>query len=85
MTQHVDFPTHRSGSTLDLVLSSSPSLVSSVSDVGKLGKSDHSMLLIDIPRSLTKCDSSEQVPDWRKADLALLRESSCRLGSCAAR
>ena len=41
LTQCVDFPTHDSGNTLDLVLTTNPALVVSVQDVGKLGKSDH--------------------------------------------
>ena len=48
MVQHVDFPTHDSGSTIDLVVSSSAELVSGVKSVGKLGSSDHVELWVEV-------------------------------------
>ena len=75
LTQHVDFPTRvKSGTTPDLVLSTDSSLVHSVTDVGKLGSSDHSMLLIEVAGELSSGCKMEEVPDWGKADMDKLRE-----------
>ena len=63
ITQHVDFPTHRCGNTLDLALSLNSSLVSDIKQIGYLGSSDHVMLLatLSVPSKLQ--DSKEEVPD----------------------
>ena len=75
LTQHVDFPTRvASGTSPDLVLSTDDSLVHSVTDCGKLGSSDHSMLWIEVAADLTSSVSMEQVPDWKKADMNKLKE-----------
>ena len=74
LSQHVDFPTHISGSTLDLVLSSSPDIVASVKPVGRLGSSDHEMLVIELAGPVTH-DNTELVPDWSKADLNKMRNA----------
>ena len=58
----------------DLVLSSDPSLVLDVSDAGKLGSSDHSMLLVQVAGGLTDNATTEMVPDWAKADMDKLKE-----------
>ena len=67
--QHVDFPTHISGTTPDIVLSSDSNLINGVEDVGKLGSSDHSMLMVDIVGKLPSNESLEEVPDWRNANM----------------
>ena len=66
--QHVDFSTHHSGTMPDLVLSSNPENVIGVEDVGRLGKSDHSMLLVHVSGSLEENVTYEEVPDWSRAD-----------------
>ena len=49
LTQHVDFATRVESMTMpDLVLSTDESLVLNVSDVGKIGSSDHSMLMVQV-------------------------------------
>jgi hypothetical protein len=74
LTQHVDFPTRvTSGTTPDLVLSTDESLVHGVTDIGKLGASDHSMLLVEVAGELTPSVSMEEVPDWGKADMEKLK------------
>ena len=72
-TQHVNFPTHVSGTTPDLVLSSSPGLVVGVEEMGRIGASDHSMLLVSVIGQLSTNDTTELVPDWRHADLDIFR------------
>jgi len=66
MSQLVDIPTHVRGNTLDLVLTNMPDRVPSVEGAGRLGSSDHEMLLVKI-----KCESSKDVVkevfNWRRA------------------
>ena len=45
MEQYVNGPTHVSGNTLDLILSDREGIVNAVRRVGRLGKSDHEILL----------------------------------------
>ena len=67
LTQHVDFPTHE-GNTIDLVLSTNDVLITSVGDVGNLGKSRHSILRVEVNANPNCMLSTEKVPDYRKAD-----------------
>ena len=69
-TQHVSFPTHVSGNTPDLVLSSNPNLIIDVTNHGTLGSSDHCMIMVDVVGQLISNESSERVPDWKNADIA---------------
>ena len=48
MTQLVEFATHTKGNILDLVLTNSPELVVSLEEGGRLGKSDHVILEMEI-------------------------------------
>ena len=72
-TQHVDFATHKSGTTPDLVLSSEPDLVLGVEDVGRLGQCDHSMLLIHAKSQQPSNETFEEIPDWKHADFDKLK------------
>ena len=44
--QHVDEPTHKSGNILDLILSKDENIIDNVEHEGRLGKSDHEMLMV---------------------------------------
>ena len=46
LTQHVDFPTHIAGNTLDLVMSSNPDLIGNVWSIGPLANGDHDMIML---------------------------------------
>ena len=73
--QHIEFPTHRSGTTPDLVFSSQSSLVMDVAELAHLGKSDHSMIMVTIAGRLARPPpTNEQVPDWKNADLDGMRQ-----------
>ena len=72
--QHVIIPT-RGRNTLDLVLSSEESMVSEVQPVGTLGASDHVILEFTIFCSVSANESHELVPNFRKANIAGLREA----------
>jgi hypothetical protein len=49
MEQLVTFSTHTRGNTLDLVLTDMPERIHTVSDEGRLGASDHSLIMISVP------------------------------------
>ena len=73
-TQHVNFVTrHISGTTPDLILSSSPELVAGVEDMGRLGVSDHTMIIISVVGKLPNNTTFELVPDWHCADMEKFR------------
>ena len=66
--QMVDFPTHRAGNILDLVLTNNPGIILNVEDAGVLGTSDHNMIVVEINCNPMKRTSTQQVPNWSKAD-----------------
>ena len=78
LTQHVHQPTHlrpdgQDGSTLDLVLSSSPNSVSSVTTLPPLGKSDHCVLhcIFDFsPSTHQVCTRLRRLWAYGEADFA---------------
>ena len=73
-TQHVQFDTHISGTRPDLVLSSSPGLVLGVESAGRLGTSDHTMMMVTVMGEVRANVTHEEVPDWRNADMDRFRE-----------
>ena len=73
VSQHVDFATHNSGTQPDIVLSSHPENILDVEELCHLGSSDHSMIMTTLASKVSRNTTYEEVPDWRKADLAQLR------------
>ena len=69
LEQLVDFATHNKGNVLDLILTDSPEKVLSVEDYGKLSKSDHNMLLIEICADNNFEQDETFVYDWNRMDL----------------
>ena len=72
--QHVKFPT-RENNTLDLILTSDPNFVESVECIGKLGSSDHILLLAKVKIKNEDVENSQQIPDWKKANMDGIKES----------
>ena len=66
LQQYVNFPTHNSGRILDLVLSEGDNVIS-VEDQGKLGSSDHNMILIYIRGRVPKREKAQTSRDWKKS------------------
>jgi hypothetical protein len=62
MVQVVDFPTHIKGNILDLVITNVPERVLEVREEGRLGKSDHSILVVEmsVGKGGVKKDESRQ-------------------------
>jgi hypothetical protein len=48
MVQMVDFATHTKGNMLDLVISNCPEKFLTVTDAGRLGRSDHMIIMLDL-------------------------------------
>ena len=61
LTQHVTFPTHKSGNTLDLLLSTEDELIGDVTDCGPLGGADHTKVLAEIILPLENNESTESI------------------------
>jgi hypothetical protein len=68
MEQLIHFPTHTKGNILDLVVTNCPERIVNVSDMGRLGKSDHSMILIEVEMTPEKKRTVQSGMNWRKAD-----------------
>jgi hypothetical protein len=78
MAQMVDFPTHIKGNILDLVVTNMPERILEVREEGRLGKSDHSILVVEVSVGKGEEKRDEVRYDWRGADWykmnSLLRE-----------
>ena len=68
MSQLVDFSTQVKGNVLDLVLTNMPDRVLDVKEEGRLGRSDHCMILTEISVGKQASENQLPAPDWRKAD-----------------
>jgi hypothetical protein len=62
MEQHVDFPTQVKGNTLDLVITNIPERVSEVFEAGRLGKSDHSIIITRVSIGVS-LEDEKSLPD----------------------
>jgi hypothetical protein len=72
MVQLVDFPTHKKGNTLDLVVTNCQEKCKSVKDVGCLGASDHCMIELKIETGLSK-GKMQSRKIWNKGDNEKIR------------
>ena len=69
MSQMVDFATHIKGNILDLVITNSPERITEVYEAGRLGKSDHAMIMVKVRmKEEKKVAEGEDRPDWAKGD-----------------
>jgi Endonuclease-reverse transcriptase len=68
MVQMVYFATHTKGNILDLVVTNMPERVLDIREEGRLGKSDHSLIMIEINVTASKTTSYETRLDWKNAD-----------------
>ena len=73
LVQHVDEPTQTSGNILDLVLSKDDDLVRSVEHEGRLGKSDHEMLMVTVRMDLVEPVVPNNSRDYDKANFDEMR------------
>jgi hypothetical protein len=68
MEQMVTFATHTKGNILDLVLTNIPDRISEVREEGRLGQSDHTMIVIEVSVNATAPETVQDRPDWARAD-----------------
>ena len=61
------FPTHIKEGCLDLVLTNMPEKVSSISDVGRIGKSDYVVIQLEIETVIKNTGEKKVVKNWKKA------------------
>ena len=69
----VNFPTHTKGNILDLVITNCPDKIIAVSDGGRVGKSDHCILNIEINAKLERKKDKVTRSNWKKADIVGLK------------
>jgi len=66
--QLIDFPTHTKGNILDLILTNVPEKIVSVWEEGRLGKSDHSIIMLEFLCKSETVDKRGEVRNWKRAD-----------------
>ena len=69
LTQLVQFPTHRQGNILDLVLTDLPDQIQNIENLGNLGNSDHSIISVEIAIGHSFIETTEYLPDWKRGDV----------------
>jgi hypothetical protein len=72
MEQLVEFPTQVKGNTLDLVITSIPERIEEVCEAGRLGKSDHTVIITKVSIGVSLEEEKPQ-PDWRRANWDAMR------------
>ena len=78
LTQHVDVGTHNSGNILDLVISSSEEMVREVNLIGKLGKSDHEMMICELETDVVRANDAKLGRNYNRADCDQMRRYMTR-------
>ena len=73
LTQHVTEPTHISGNVLDLILSLAENLVKEVQMEGRLGGSDHEILVCSVGMPMERKKEKIMIRDFGKADFIEMR------------
>ena len=79
MEQLVSFNTHIKGNLLDLVVTNIPERIMAVEEEGRLGKSDHVMILTSIAVGKGEPAPTAVRPDWAKADWNGMRKDLSEL------
>ena len=64
LVQHVDQGTHRSGHILDLVLTSDETMAEKVRMIGKLGSSDHEMMMVELNVGVVREEIEKRIKDY---------------------
>ena len=74
LEQLIRFPTHNKGNVLDLLITNMASQVVSVFDDGKLGRSDHSIIIAELKVTKMLKKNRDRTLNWAKADYKSIRE-----------
>ena len=67
-SQLVEFPTHTKGNCLDLIVSNIPERIGNISEVGRLGKSDHCIIQFELAVSHKIVKEKIKTKNWKRAD-----------------
>ena len=70
----VTFSTHIKGNTLDLVLTDKPDKILSVCTAGRLGRSDHEILVVELAVGPQGQKTKKTAKNWRRANWSAMRE-----------
>ena len=74
LEQMVDFATHQSGSTLDLVFTDQPDKINNTYPLGPLGNGDHTMVMVEYTAGTDMQEREETtVPNWKKLNMSGLK------------
>ena len=73
LAQLVDFPTHIKGNILDLIITNCQDKFISITDEGRIGKSDHCILKMELKIKMAKKTDRPTRPNWSKADISGLK------------
>ena len=74
LVQHVSEPTHKSGNLLDLVISTDEDMVEGVECEGRLGKSDHEMLMVTTRVKALNVATESKIRDYNRANYTEMRK-----------
>ena len=74
LTQHVNFPSHDCGNILDLVHTNIPNKITLVTDCGKLGNSDHNIIVAEMDLSASICLPKHTIWNCKLAKLDEMRK-----------
>ena len=69
LAQLVDFPTHVKGNILDLIITNCPDKIISITDEGRIGKSDHCIIKLEMRVNMINKTARPKRPNWSKADI----------------
>ncbi len=72
-------PTHIKGNILDLVLTNNPEKIVDIQYTGRVGKSDHETLVIEISAPISKQEYREPRPVWSKANWEEMRKDCANI------
>ena len=75
MEQHVGEATHRSGNLLDLILCDQENMVTEVATEGRIGKSDHDVVVFKMCVNKPKSENLRLLPNYKKAKFDKMREA----------
>ncbi len=73
MEQMVNFSTHIKGNVLDLLITNCPDRIIDINDIGRLGKSDHVVLVVQLDVGLLENKLEDNPLNWRRADFEGIR------------
>lgn len=79
LEQMVPFSTHIKGNTLDLILTNNPDLICDIQEEGRIGKSDHSIIVATIMVEPKTASEVSIIQDWRRADWGQIREELAKI------